>query len=89
MGSVCSGKVMDVLFSAQIGGTAVLPRKVDLEAIPQIGGQSIFEYDIDADKPWRTPGKKLWVKLLGTWWFMHGHCKDALYALSVLCDGHY
>eukprot|EP00731_Ephydatia_muelleri_P031146 Em0022g660a len=44
--------------AAQIGGAAaaVLPRKVDLDAIPQIGGQSIFEYDIDADKPWRTPG---------------------------------
>ena len=62
------GKVMDVSFSAQIGGTAaaVLPRKVDLEAIPQIGGQSIFEYDIDADKPWRTPGTYVWGRL-GTW----------------------
>ena len=59
---VMCGEVMGVLFSAQIGGAAaaVLPRKVDLDAIPQIGGQSIFEYDIDADKPWRTPGENYW-----------------------------
>ena len=30
---------------------------MDVEAVPTIGGQSIFEIDLDsADKPWRLPG---------------------------------
>jgi pre-mRNA 3'-end-processing factor FIP1 len=33
------------------------PKKVDVEAVPTIGGQSLFEIDLDsADKPWRLPG---------------------------------
>ena len=32
-------------------------KKVDVEAVPTIGGQTLFEIDLDsADKPWRLPG---------------------------------
>lgn len=37
-----------------VGGTA---KKVDLDAVPQIGGQSIFEIELDPEKPWKMPGK--------------------------------
>ena len=44
------------LCCAGTGGT--LARKVDLEAVPQINGQPIFEVDLEAaDKPWRLPGE--------------------------------
>ena len=45
--------------SLSLSEDAVLtgPKKVDVEAVPTIGGQSIFEIDLDsADKPWRLPG---------------------------------
>jgi len=40
------------------GGSLAQAKKVDLDAVPQIGGQSIYEYDLEAavDKPWRMPG---------------------------------
>lgn len=33
-------------------------KKVDLDAVPQIKGQSIYEYDLETalEKPWRMPG---------------------------------
>lgn len=32
-------------------------KKVDVDAIPQVGGQSLLEFDLEAtDKPWRLPG---------------------------------
>lgn len=32
-------------------------KKVDVEAIPQVGGQSLMDFDLDAtDKPWKLPG---------------------------------
>ena len=32
-------------------------KKVDVDAVPTIGGQTLFEIDLDsADKPWRLPG---------------------------------
>ncbi len=36
-----------------------MARKVDLETVPQINGQSLLEMDIGevADKPWRLPGE--------------------------------
>ena len=40
-------------------GTGSIGKKVDVDAIPQIGGQSLLEYDLDeavAEKPWRLPG---------------------------------
>ncbi len=39
-----------------VGGVA---RKVDLEAVPQVNGQSLLEMDLEdaADKPWRLPGE--------------------------------
>ena len=41
-------------------GSLAQAKKVDLDAVPQIGGQSIYEYDLEAtmDKPWRMPGMK-------------------------------
>ena len=40
------------------GAPSALTKKVDLDTIPQIKGQSIFEYDTEAaDKPWKLPGK--------------------------------
>ena len=33
------------------------PKKVEVDAVPTIGGQTLFEVDLDsADKPWRQPG---------------------------------
>ena len=33
-------------------------KKVDVDAVPTIGGQSLYEIDLDsADKPWRLPGE--------------------------------
>lgn len=41
-----------------------MAKKVDLDTIPQIKGQSIFEYDLEAaDKLWKLPGK-CWHQLL-------------------------
>ena len=41
-----------------VGGAAPgAAKKVDLEAVPQIGGQSIFEIELDPDKPWKMPGR--------------------------------
>ncbi len=39
-----------------VGGVA---RKVDLETVPQINGQSLLEMDLGeaADKPWKLPGE--------------------------------
>ncbi|XP_064405432.1 pre-mRNA 3'-end-processing factor FIP1-like isoform X2 [Halichondria panicea] len=39
-------------------GAVGVARKVDLETVPQINGQSLLEMDIGevADKPWRLPG---------------------------------
>lgn len=43
--------------SAATGSSAV--KRVGLDAIPQVGGQSLMDFDLDAtDKPWRLPG--LW-----------------------------
>jgi hypothetical protein len=40
-----------------VGGAAPgTAKKVDLDAVPQIGGQSIFEVELDPDKPWKMPG---------------------------------
>lgn len=32
---------------------------MDLETVPQVGGQSLFELELEplADKPWRMPGE--------------------------------
>ena len=41
-----------------IGGAAPgAAKKVDLDAVPQIGGQSIFEVELDPEKPWKMPGR--------------------------------
>lgn len=38
-----------------LGGAVV--KKVDVDAVPQVGGQSLLDYDLEAaDKPWRLPG---------------------------------
>ena len=38
-------------------------KKVDVEAIPQVGGQSLLDFDLEAaDKPWRLPGLKFHSK---------------------------
>lgn len=44
-----------------ITGTGALggAKKVDLDTVPQIGGQSIFEVELDPDKPWKMPGQSL------------------------------
>ena len=43
--------------SSLLGASLAGQTKVDLEAIPQIGGQNLYEIDLDsADKPWRLPG---------------------------------
>lgn len=33
-------------------------KKIDVDVVPQIGGQSLLEFDLEAsaDKPWRLPG---------------------------------
>lgn len=44
-----------IVFFLATGSSAV--KRVDLEAIPQVGGQSLLDFDLDAtDKPWRLPG---------------------------------
>ena len=41
-----------------VGGAAPgAAKKVDLDAVPQIGGQSIFEIELDPEKPWKMPGR--------------------------------
>lgn len=44
------------------GAPNTLAKKVDLDIIPQVKGQSIYEYDIEtADKPWKIPGKCFYI----------------------------
>ena len=40
------------------GGVLSQGKKVDFDTVPQIRGQSIFEFNLEvaADKPWRMPG---------------------------------
>ncbi len=41
--------------SASATGSA---KKVDVDVVPQVGGQSLLDVDLDAaDKPWRLPGQ--------------------------------
>lgn len=55
-----------------IGGAAPgAAKKVDLDAVPQIGGQSIFEIELDPDKPWKMPGRP--------------HCYDLSISPRTLC----
>ncbi len=48
-----------------------MARKVDLETVPQINGQSLLEIDLGevADKPWRLPGECVCVcgRVCGGW----------------------
>ena len=33
-------------------------KKIDVDAVPQVGGQSLLDYDLEAaDKPWKLPGQ--------------------------------
>ena len=34
-------------------------KKVDLDAVPQIAGQSLFEIELDPEKPWKMPGQSM------------------------------
>ena len=44
--------------SGAVPGTG---KKVDVDAVPQIAGQSLLELDLEAnaEKPWRLPGMLL------------------------------
>lgn len=43
------------IFSTATGSSAI--KRVDLDAIPQVGGQSLLDFDLDVtDKPWKLPG---------------------------------
>jgi len=40
-------------------GAGSIGKNVDVDVIPQIGGRSLLEFELDeaaADKPWRLPG---------------------------------
>lgn len=47
-----------IIRSSGAGGSLAQAKKVDLDAVPQIKGQSIYEYDLETalEKPWRMPG---------------------------------
>lgn len=48
-------------------GATSASKKVDVDAIPQIGGQSLLEFDLDeaaAEKPWRLPGVQKQICML-------------------------
>ena len=53
--NVCVDSVVFHPGSGALGGA----KKVDLDAVPQIGGQSLFEVKLDPDKPWKMPGQFL------------------------------
>ncbi len=49
-----------------LSGTPALPgsgKKVDVDAVPQIGGQSLTDFDLESamDKPWRMPGMCVYI----------------------------
>ena len=48
--------------AAPQGGEAVAPQsKLNLEAVGQVDGVPIYDYDIEAaDKPWRQPGMPMY-----------------------------
>ena len=53
-------------------------KKVDVEAVPTISGQSLYEIDLDsADKPWRLPGG-LYLELLEYISGIRSHGKNIL-----------
>ena len=47
-----------IFCSSAAGGSLAQAKKVDLDAVPQIKGQTIYEYDLETalEKPWRMPG---------------------------------
>lgn len=49
-------------------GAGGIGKKVDVDAIPQIGGQSLLEFDLEeaaAERPWRLPGM-LYIEFMFT-----------------------
>ena len=47
------------MFILVAGSIAGMGKKVDVDAIPQIGGQSLLDFDLEeaaAERPWRLPG---------------------------------
>ena len=36
-----------------------MAKKVDVDAVPQIGGQPLYEVELDPDKPWKMPGQSV------------------------------
>ena len=66
-----------ILCSSAAGGSLAQAKKVDLDAVPQIKGQTIYEYDLETalEKPWRMPGMVChsgWVRGRGWWGWVNG-----------------
>ena len=43
-------------------GAGSIGKSVDVDVIPQVGGRSLLEFDLDeaaSEKPWRLPGGHL------------------------------
>lgn len=53
----CGNACMSSALVPFVATGAISTKKVDLEAIPQVGGQNLLEFDLDAtERPWRLPG---------------------------------
>ena len=63
------------------GAAQGVTKKVDLDAIPQVGGQSLLDFDLDAtDKPWRLPGLGT-VMIIPTHQLSHVHFQVPTYQI--------
>lgn len=60
------------------GGASAQLKKVDLDAVPTLAGQSLYDVDLDAtDRPWRMPGADI------TDYFNYGFTEDTW---KLYCD---